>query len=78
MGRVFYLEAHMYPMRMQSLDGGFTHVYLESEEKQLIQHGWKREEIAKREEAKPSVIEPIKAADIAPAKGKPGRKPRAQ
>jgi hypothetical protein len=64
---------------MQSLDGGFTHVYSESEEKQLNAHGWKREEITKQDESAPSVIKPVKTVKAAiPVKNRPGRKPRAQ
>lgn len=34
-----------YPKRMQSKDGGFTHVYSVGEEDQLRAHGWVPEEV---------------------------------
>lgn len=40
-----------YPKRMQSKDGGFTHVYSSGEEDQLRKYGWVPEVV------QPSVVE---------------------
>lgn len=53
-----------YPKRMQSKDGGFTHVYSVGEEDQLRTHGW--------------VPEVVSVTEAEAVKPKRGRKPKVE
>lgn len=59
-----------YPKRMQSKDGGFTHVYSTGEEEQLRTHGWVPED-----DAKPKT-DGADEDTVATVAAKRGRKPK--
>lgn len=62
----------MYPKRMKSQDGGFTHVYSAGEEAQIRAHGWLPED---EPQNKPK-NDGADAGEITPVAAKRGRKPK--